>query len=145
MSRPGEKISTEVVETSIGFLLRRTAQRCKDVTVPVLKRNGLATHELTTMNIIHANDACILRTLAEAVGVEPPAMNRIVNSLEHKKLVCRKRYDKDKRYTFFRLTQAGIDLSKKATIEVQEAEDNVLLSLKQEERQQLFLSLRKLL
>lgn len=145
MSCPVERVSTKVVETSIGFLLRRTAQRCQEVTVPVLKRNGLATHELTTMNIIHANDSCILRTLAEAVGVEPPAMNRIVNSLEQKKLVSRKKYNEDKRYTFFRLTEAGIELSTKATLEVQEAEDNVLLSLKRDQRQQLFLSLRQLL
>ncbi len=145
MRGPGEKLSTEEAETSIGFLLRRASQRCKEVTVPVLKRNGLSPHELTTLNMIHINDSCILRTLSEGVGVESPAMNRIMNSLEKKKLVCRQKDSRDMRYTYFTLTRAGVELVEKATPEVQEVEDKVLLALTEDERKQLFSSLRKLL
>nr|WP_254446845.1 MarR family winged helix-turn-helix transcriptional regulator [Ruegeria sp. HKCCD8929] len=110
-----------------------------------MKRNGLSPHELTTLNMIHINDSCILRTLSEGVGVESPAMNRIMNSLEKKKLVCRQKDSRDMRYTYFTLTRAGVELVEKATPEVQEVEDKVLLALTEDERKQLFSSLRKLL
>ena len=143
MGSLGKKLCLDVVETSMGFLLRHASQRLKEATVPVLKQHGLSTLELTTMNLIQANDACILRTLANAVGVEPPAMNRIINSLEEKKLASRYKSASDARYTFFKLTDAGADCLKNASVSVQCAENDVLQPLTDCERQSLLIYLRK--
>lgn len=145
VSKPGEKLELTRVETSMGFLLRRVAQHFKEATVPILKYNGLSILELTTLNLIYANKACILRTLAEAVGVEPPAMNRIINSLESKQLVSRLKDSQDARYTYFQLTEEGTACMRKATPEVRAAENEALKSLTEDERDALFRSLRKFL
>lgn len=145
MANPGDKLSTAQPETSIGFLLRRAAQQCKDVTVPILKEFGLATHELTTLNIIHTNEACILKTVADGVGVEPPAMHRIMKSLEAKNLVDRRKSAQDSRHTLYELTDTGVAVARKATTQVQRAEDDVLGELSAKERKVLMESLRKLL
>nr|WP_256415911.1 MarR family transcriptional regulator [Ruegeria sp. HKCCD8929] len=101
--------------------------------------------ELTTMSLIQTNDTCILRTLADAVGVEPPAMNRIVNSLEDKQLASRHKSSKDSRYTFFKLTEAGLECLKYTSAAVDQAERDLLGSLTECERQKLLLYLQRFL
>ena len=145
MGSPGDKLDTGVVETSMSFLLRRSSQRSKDAIAPVMKQNGLSALEFTTLCLIQSNGACILRTLADAIGTEPPAMNRIMNSLEEKQLVRRQKDSEDRRFTYFRLTDAGVELVEKTTPEVQQAEDNVLSALPDADRQQLFSALQKLI
>ena len=143
MTTPGAKLDISVVMDSIGYLLRRTSQHFKEATVPALKRHGLSYLELTTLCLIHHNEHCILRTLAEAVGVEPPAMNRIINSLEEKGVVSRLKSPEDGRYTFFRLSQAGKDCMQPAIAEVQEVENEALSILTAKEREALFEALRQ--
>lgn len=143
MGTPGEKLSTETVETSVNYLLRRTSQRFKDAIVPILKQNDLSSLELTTMSLIQANEACILRTLADAVGVEPPAMNRIVNSLEDKQLASRHKSSKDSRYTFFELTKTGAERLRTTSLEVERAEREVLGTMTDSDQQEFFAYLQR--
>lgn len=143
MTRPGDKLLTDEVEASMHYLLRRASQRFKEAVVPALKDFDLSTLELTTLSLVHSNEWCILRTLAEAVGVEPPAMNRIMNSLEDKQLVTRHKSDSDARYTFFRLTNSGTKCFEMASSSVRDAENDLLECFADKERTTLLLNLRR--
>ena len=144
MKKQGKRLCTVEVAASMHYLLRRASQRLKAAIVPVLKDFELSTLELSTLVLVQANDWCILRTLADAVGVEPPAMNRIMNSLEDKGLVSRHKSDSDARYTFFRLTTSGEKRLEGASSSVRNAENEVLQGLSDLERRQLLLNLRRI-
>lgn len=143
MSAPGNRLRTDKVVPSVNYLLRRASQRFKEAVVPLLKQSELSTLELTTMSLIQANDGCILRTLADAVGVEPPAMNRIVNSLEDKYLASRHKSSEDSRYTFFRLTDTGVELLKETSDAVEQAESDLLGTLQESEQREFLQILKK--
>lgn len=144
MQIANEPLNIIVVSESIGYLLRRASRRLSEVTVPVLKDYGLSRLELTTLNLVHQNPDCVLRTLAEAVAVEPPAMNRIVNNLENKGLIARRKSETDVRYTYFSILPHGLQCMNMASPAVLNKEADVLSTLSAEEQGALFSALIKL-
>ena len=144
MKRTALPLDVDSVNQSIGYLLRRASRRLREVTVPVLKDHDLSPLELTTLNLVHQNPDCVLRTLAHAVAVEPPAMNRIANSLEDKGLIARRKSKTDARYTYFSISPEGLEIMKTASAAGLELESGVLTALTSEERASLFSALQKL-
>jgi DNA-binding MarR family transcriptional regulator len=95
------------VENSIGYLLRRANRMARDLTIPGLAQNGLSPIELTALYLVNENRDCTLRNLAKAVFLEPPAMHRLLNGLEKKGLISRRKSEQDARFTFTRITPLG--------------------------------------
>lgn len=137
-------LDTDAVSISIGYLLRRASRQLREVTVPVLRDYDLSRLELTTLILIHSNTDCILRGLAEAVAVDPPAMNRIVNNLESKGLITRRKSTSDARYTHFSISPAGRSVIEQASPPVLDVEHEALAVLSSQERDALFKALQKL-
>jgi DNA-binding MarR family transcriptional regulator len=144
MKNPNAPLDVSLVDKSIGYLLRRAARKLQEVTVPVLRGHDLSRQELTTLTLVHGNPDCTLRTLAQAVAVDPPAMNRIVNNLERKGLIARQKQESDARYTYFSISDLGQTVMQAASPPVLEVESQVLAALSPEERDALFRALRKL-
>lgn len=145
MDKEQVELQTSGVSESIGYLLRLASKHLRDQTIPVLKRHGLSPHELTTISVIRENPNCVLRSLAVAVAVEPPAMNRIINSLEEKGMIERRKSGKDARYTFFTLLPKGIECSEAARVDVRKTEYEALEPLAPDERAHLFGALKNLI
>lgn len=144
MRDPDTPLDLSSINNSIGYLLRRASRRLREATVPVLKSHELSPLELTSLTLIRQNPDCILRTLADAVGVEPPAMNRLANSLEAKGLIARRKSESDARYTYFSVLPAGEACMEAAAPEVMGTERDLLDTLPEAERDALFSALRKL-
>lgn len=144
MQKSNAPLDVTPVSKSIGYLLRRASRRFREVTVPLLKEYGLSPLELTTLNLIDQNPDCVLRTLARAVAVEPPAMNRIANSLEDKGLIARRKSKTDARYTYFSISPEGLRRIQDASDAILNLEAEVLKALTAEEKDALFLALQKL-
>ncbi|ASJ70299.1 MarR family winged helix-turn-helix transcriptional regulator [Granulosicoccus antarcticus] len=144
MAKVVKQLDTADMEQSIGYLLRRASRRLRDATVPVLKANGLSPLELTTLYLVSQNPDCVLNLLATATGVESPAMNRIVNSLEEKGYMSRRKSDDDARYTYFSISKSGESCMCVARQAVEEAENKALSSLSASDQKALFTHLQQL-
>jgi len=95
------------LENSIGYLLRRANRMARDVTIPMLAKNGLSPLELTTLYLVNKNHNCTLRELAKAVFLEPPATHRLLNGLEEKGLISRRKSEQDARFINISITRSG--------------------------------------
>ena len=136
-------LNTDGVNTSLSFLLRHASQYLKEAVGPTLKENEISTLEFFTLRLIQTNETSILRTLANAIGVEPPAMNRIMNSLEDKELASRNKSIDDARYTYFKLSNKGAETLRAIEAQFDEAERRVVQTLSNDEKVALIALLQR--
>jgi DNA-binding MarR family transcriptional regulator len=68
---------------------------------------GLNAQRLSALSVIVFGGRVTLQKLAEAEQVRPPTMTRIVNALELKRLVTRKKNESDGRSVLISATNAG--------------------------------------
>ncbi|WP_159087097.1 MarR family winged helix-turn-helix transcriptional regulator [Loktanella sp. Alg231-35] len=129
----------------MSFLLRHASLNLKEVIGPTLKESGISTLEFFTLRLIQTNESSILRTLANAIGVEPPAMNRIMNGLEDKELASRNKSIDDARYTYFKLTNKGVEILRAIEAQFDEAERGAVKTLSNKEKEALIALLQRVI
>lgn len=132
------------LNNSVGYLLRRANRIARDVTIPILAANGLSPLELTTLYLVNENQDCTLRDLAKAVFLEPPATHRLLNGLEKKGLISRRKYEQDARFILIRITRSGQNKIDESIDEINKIEQTFLGKLDDTQRK-MFITLLKAL
>lgn len=81
---------------------------------PVDRETGLSPERLSILSVLAFAGARTVTELAEIEMVSPPAISRILNSLEENGFVAREREVKDRRYVNVRVTTKGKALMNEA-------------------------------
>jgi len=132
------------LENSIGYLLRRANRMARDVTIPMLAKNGLSPLELSTLYLVNENHDCTLRELSKAVFLEPPATHRLLNGLEKKGLISRRKSKQDARFVHISITPSGHEKVAGSADEIKKIEQTFLGKLDVNQREIFVTILKKL-
>ncbi|MGU3575353.1 MarR family winged helix-turn-helix transcriptional regulator [Brucellaceae bacterium C25G] len=126
----------------LGYLLRIAARASDRQVMPVLAANGFTRAEITTLMIIAYNPNRSLKDITNAVGVEMPATQRLVNALLAKGYVTQNRPDYDKRVTHYEITATGLEQAERMKELSNEKDRRLMTGLSEAEKQELLRLLR---
>lgn len=110
------------LEKSMQFLLwqisRQYAARCyRQIT-----EQGLQPTQMPFLIMLHRNNGCSQKEMAEWLHIKPPTVNVSIQRLEKSGIVERKRDEKDQRIARIYITEKGKNIMKKILEEAKETE-----------------------
>src|SRR5688500_15662912 len=125
--------------------LMHTADLVRRSVATVVEPHGITPQQYNVLRILRGAGAEGLPTLdiIERMVEQTPGITRLVDRLESKKLVIRKRCDTDRRQVFCRITEHGLTLLKRLERPLREAEDAALATLSAQQLGQLVALLDK--
>ena len=126
--------------------LMRTADLIRRSITSVLDPHGLSVQQYNVLRILRGAGDEGLPTLeiAERAIEQAPGITRLVDTLERKKFVTRKRSSNDRRCVYCRITRAGLDLLRQLDAPMSEAADLAVHHVKPKELTQLIESLDRM-
>ncbi len=109
---PEEEEKKELKEKSMPSLFmeinKRYGMRCMSY-IP-MREMGIQNAQIPFIMIVHDNNGCSQKEIAEKIGVTPPTVNVSIQRLEKVGFVCRRRDEKDQRIMRVYLTEKGESL-----------------------------------
>lgn len=124
-------------------LINQTAKRMKQIQQQTVKDADLTPAQYYIMTVLWERDDRPLKELASACNCSRATITGIIDALESKGMVCRKRHPKDRRSLLASLTDKGRAL-RESTPKVEKMFDNCCRGLSPEEFQELARLLTKL-
>jgi DNA-binding MarR family transcriptional regulator len=91
----------------LGYLLKHAQQRLMLLAAPAMAQFGIDGRELTVLAVLGADAPLSQQEAADQLGVDRTTMVALVDALEHKGLVERRRSPQDRRKNIVDLTQVG--------------------------------------
>jgi DNA-binding MarR family transcriptional regulator len=133
------------IEDRLGYLLGRAHDENRAIVERALASTGLAAKELGALTILAEEGPLSQQRLGERQGVDRTTMVAVVDGLERKGLVERRRNSADRRAYALHATPKGRRTLERATAAAERAEAEFLEPLPAPERRRLKESLRRLL
>ena len=123
--------------------LMRTADMVRRSITTVLEPHGLSVQQYNVLRILRGAGAEGLPTLeiADRAIEQAPGITRLVDTLERKKFLTRKRSKNDRRCVYCRITSAGLALLKRLDGPMASAADHAVQNVKPRQLAQLLASL----
>jgi DNA-binding MarR family transcriptional regulator len=137
-------IDTRYLEGLIGYNARRAALSIIEVFLPRMAVYGLRPVDFSVLSVIAHNPGITSRLLCTTLNILPPNFVGMLQNLEKRALVERKKHPVDQRSFALHLTPQGIQLSQEAEITVQTLEDEATAMLSCKERTTLIALLQKI-
>lgn len=134
----------EVLAGSVGFLLSKLGFLSASRFAEALEPLGISPGHFALLRIVEATETRSQQALGEALGIPPSRMVALVDDLEERGLLDRKRSPSDRRVNTVRLTTEGRRVLQRATRIATEWEDTLCASLPPAERVKLAELLRRL-
>jgi DNA-binding MarR family transcriptional regulator len=134
-----ERVISETMQA-----LRRIFRAIQDYSQEVSSQFGITGPQLWALKILSQNGQLSLSELSRMMYLHPSTITGVVDRLERKDLVLRKRDDRDRRVIKIELTPEGISLSKKTPNPIQGKMIYGLRSLKRNELHSIFDAVQKL-
>jgi DNA-binding MarR family transcriptional regulator len=91
----------------LGYLMKHAQQRLLQAAAPAMVPFGIDGRELTVLSLLAGGQPLSQQEAAEQLGVDRTTMVALVDALEAKGLVDRRRSAQDRRKNIVRLTAAG--------------------------------------
>lgn len=91
----------------LGYLLKHAQQRLMLQAAPAMAQFGIDGRELTVLAVLGTDVPLSQQEAADQLGVDRTTMVALVDALEHKRLVERRRSPQDRRKNIVELTQLG--------------------------------------
>jgi DNA-binding MarR family transcriptional regulator len=104
----------------------------------------LEPRQFAVLNVVALSEGSSQQALAEPLGIPPPRMVAIVDELEDRNLIERRRNPDDRRAYALHLTPKGGRVLKNARRLAQEIDERFCAPLQRAEREQLLVLLRRL-
>ncbi len=98
---------------------------------------GLTTRMWGLLNVLSAEEAVTQQQLGRAVGMDPSSMVAVIDELEVRAMVERRRHPADRRAHALYLTDTGRETLARGRALAREAQEELLAPLSAEERRQL--------
>ena len=127
----------------LGYLLRRAQGAMHRDFMAAVSSLGLTQKQCATLWLIHANPAVSQAEVAAALGMDRATMMAVIDRLENRSFVIRKRSSVDRRRQDLYLTPAGQATLKKAKKRIAEHEEKFRSQFSQAELAALFEALKK--
>jgi DNA-binding MarR family transcriptional regulator len=100
---------SDALASRLGYLLKHAQQRLVAAANPVMAPFGIDGRELTVLTALAAHSPLSQQEAAEEMGIDRTTMVALVDALEAKGLVERRRSPEDRRKNIVELTAAGRD------------------------------------
>jgi len=119
--------------------LMRTADLVRRAVSAVMEPFDITPQQFNVLRILRGAGSAGLPTLiiAERMIEQTPGITRLIDRLETKQLVLRKRCPTDRRQVFCLITKDGLALLERLDAPVREAEEKALAALSERQLQQL--------
>ncbi|AXR05112.1 MarR family winged helix-turn-helix transcriptional regulator [Salinimonas sediminis] len=134
------------MQTSLGWLLNRTAYGWRNVVDQYMKTLGLT--QSGWMAMLHLNrsgEGCSQKELAHEIGIEQPTLQRTMNALVEAGYIRREKCPHDARRKTLWFTAPGSQLLAKMETQASAAREAMLAGLNEQEREQLHALLSRVL
>lgn len=109
-----QEVDTRFLETLLGYNARRAALAVIDVFVETMAPYQLKPVDFSVLSLVRHNPGITSRQLCTALGILPPNLVGMVNTLERRELVARRPHPTDGRAMGLHLTPAGQKLVREA-------------------------------
>ncbi len=124
--------------------LRRIFKAVQNYSQEISREFGITGPQLWAIKTISQNESLSLSELGKGMYLHPSTITGLVDRLERKGFVVRKRNQKDRRVIKIQLTAKGATLAKKSPNPIQGKMIHGLRRLKRDELYSIFSSLKKL-
>lgn len=109
-----ETVDTTFLETLLGYNARRASLAVIEVFLERMAPFGLRPVDFSVLSLIAHNPGITSRQLCNALGILPPNLVGMINSLEKRALVLRKPHPRDGRAMGLHLAPAGEKIMREA-------------------------------
>jgi MarR family transcriptional regulator, lower aerobic nicotinate degradation pathway regulator len=144
VKRPLAGPPKELLESTT-FLLKRLGFAAKDHTHAAFEGTGLNAFHFSVLSLLEEDPRETQAVIADALGYDRGQMVRLLDELEERELVVRKRDPDDRRRHVVKLTSAGRTTLGQLRTVVRELEDEFLTPLDARERASLHALLLRLM
>jgi len=127
----------EELVSSTSFLLKRLGFAVKDKAMEAYERSGLHPYHHAVLAVLHEGSRETQGAIADALGYDRGQLVGLLDELEDRGLVARRRDPADRRRHIVRLTPAGKRALAKLRALARQLDDDFLASLDEDERVQL--------
>jgi DNA-binding MarR family transcriptional regulator len=139
-----ETIDTSYLESLVGYNTRRATLVIIDAFLRSMAVYGLKPVDFSVLSLIGHNPGITSRQLCTALGILPPNLVAMVNSLEKRELIARKPHPRDGRAMGLHLTASGSKLMRDAEHTAAALEAEVASRLSASETKTLLRLLQKI-
>ena len=134
----------EELASSTPFLMKRLGFKVKDQSMAAYEKAGLHPYHHAVLAVLDEGSRETQGAIADALGYDRGQLVGLLDELEERNLVERRRDPADRRRHIVRLTPEGKKALAKLRALARQVEDDFLASLVEEERAQLHALLRRL-
>jgi DNA-binding MarR family transcriptional regulator len=142
-ARAVEEVDTRFLETLLGYNARRAALSVIDVFVQRMEPYQLKPVDFSVLSLVRHNPGITSRQLCTALGILPPNLVGMVNSLEKRELLERQPHPRDGRAVGLHLSAKGQKLMRDAEKTAAELEADFASRLTTAELRTLITLLKK--
>lgn len=139
-----EEVDTRYLESLTGYNARRAALSVIEIFLDRMAIYGFRPVDFSVMSLITHNPGITSRQLCTALNILPPNLVAMINALERRELIARKRHPRDGRAVGLHLTAAGQELMRDAERTARELESDAIGRLTAAERKTLLRLLQKI-
>ncbi len=129
------------LEKSLGFRINRTANKLNNKYNQILQAFDIAPEQRATLEIIKYESEVNQTKIANILGKDKTTISRTLNTLENKNLITKSQIDK--RTNLIQLTKKGEEILNDSFLDVKEFRKKLTSKLSEEELNQLFSLLEK--
>jgi DNA-binding MarR family transcriptional regulator len=129
---------------STSFLLKRMGFRLKDRTLQAYEATGLSPYDHGVLALLEEEPVETQAMIADALGYDRSHLVGVLDDLEARELIARRRDPADRRRHLVTLTSAGKDAVARLRKVSKQVDDDFFAPLSAEERAQLFQLLQRL-
>src|SRR3954447_724961 len=123
--------------SSTTFLLKRLGFAAKDKSHQAFEGTGLSAFHYAVLALLEEDPRETQAQIADALGYDRSLIVRLLDELEERELVVRKRDPEDRRRHIVKMTAAGHEMLGRLRAVMQELEDGFLAPLDAEQRKAL--------
>ena len=109
-----ETVDTSYLESLIGYNARRAALAVIEVFLQRMAIYDLRPVDFSVLSLIAHNPGITSRQLCSTLGILPPNLVAMINTLEKRKLIARRPHPTDGRAMGLHLTEGGVTLMRDA-------------------------------
>lgn len=139
-----DQVDTSYLESLIGYNARRAALAVIEVFMARMAPYDLRVVDFSVLSLVTHNPGITSRQLCTALGILPPNLVAMVNSLEKRELIARKPHPRDGRAMGLHLTASGSKLMRDAEHTAAALEAEVASRLSASETKTLLRLLQKI-
>jgi DNA-binding MarR family transcriptional regulator len=132
------------LRTSVSFLLKRLGFRLKERSIQAYEASGLSPYDHGVLALLDEEPVETQAMIADALGYDRSHLVGVLDDLEARELIARRRDPADRRRHLVTLTPAGKDAVERLRVVAKQVEDEFFEPLSAEERKELFALLARI-